>query len=43
MIYATTTTMSKTGMAADVVAAAAMSAIVGAVVGAVLGMGKKAA
>ena len=43
MIYATTTTMSKTGMAADVAAATVMSAITGAVVGAVLGMGKKAA
>jgi hypothetical protein len=43
MVYATTTVMSKTGMAADVAAATVMSAITGAVVGAVLGMGKKTA
>lgn len=43
MAYATSTAMSKTGMAVDVAAATAMSAITGAVVGAVLGMGRKAA
>jgi len=43
MIYATSTAISKTGMAVDVAASTAMSAITGACVGAVLGMGKKAA
>jgi hypothetical protein len=43
MIYATSTSLSKTGMAADVGASTVMSALTGAVVGAVLGMGKKAA
>jgi hypothetical protein len=43
VIYATSTVLSKTGMAVDVAASTAMSAIVGAVVGAVVGMGKKAA
>jgi len=43
MAYATSTAISKTGMAVDVAAATAMSAITGAVVGAVLGMGKKSA
>lgn len=41
MAYATSTVLSKTGMAADVIAATIMSAITGAAVGAVLGMGKK--
>lgn len=41
MAYATSTVLSKTGMAADVAASTVMSAITGAVVGAVLGMGKK--
>jgi hypothetical protein len=43
VIYATSTVLSKTGMAVDVAASTAMSALTGAVVGAVLGMGKKAA
>jgi hypothetical protein len=43
MAYATSTVISKTGMAADVVAATVMSAITGGVVGLVLGMGKKSA
>lgn len=41
IIYATTTVMSKTGMAADVAGSTVMSAIVGAVVAAVIGMGRK--
>ena len=40
--YATTNVLSKKMMAADVVAAAVMTAIVGAVVALVMGMGKKA-
>ena len=43
MMYATTTVISKTGMTADVISFAVMSAITGALVGAVLGMGKKTA
>lgn len=43
IMYATSTINSKTGMAADVVAATIMTAIAGAVVAMVLGMGKKAA
>ena len=43
MIYATSTAISKTGMAVDVAASTVMSALTGAVVGAVLGMGKNAA
>lgn len=43
MMYGTTTILSKTGMAADVVAATVMSAVVGAIIGMVLGIGKKAA
>lgn len=43
MIYATSTVISKTGMAVDVAASTVMSAIVGAVVGAIMGMGKKTA
>ncbi len=43
MIYATSTAISKTGMAADVAASVAMSALVGAAVGAIVGMGKKTA
>lgn len=43
MIYATTTTMSKTAMAADVAATTVMAAVVGAVTAMVMGMGKKAA
>ena len=43
MMYATTTVISKTAMAADVAASTVMSAIVGAVVGAIMGMGKKTA
>ena len=41
--YGTTNIMSKKMMAADVAAAAAMTAIVGAVVAMVMGMGKKTA
>ena len=41
--YATSTTISKTAMAADVAAATVMTAIVGGIVGMVLGMGKKTA
>jgi len=43
MIYATTTTLSKTAMAADVAAATVMTAVVGAITAMVMGMGKKAA
>ena len=43
MIYATTTVISKTAMAADVAASTVMTAVVGAVVAMVMGMGKKAA
>lgn len=43
MMYATTNVISKTAMAADVVAMTVMCAIVGAIVGMVMGMGKKAA
>ncbi len=43
MMYGTTNIISKTAMAADVVAMTAMSAIIGAVVAMVMGMGKKAA
>lgn len=43
MMYATTTAISKTAMAADVAASTVMSAIVGAVIAMVMGMGKKAA
>jgi hypothetical protein len=43
MIYATTTTLSKTAMAADVCAFTVMSAVVGALVALVMSMGKKAA
>lgn len=43
IMYGTTTTISKTAMAADVVAATAMTAIVGSIIGFVLGMGKKEA
>lgn len=43
VMYATTTVVSKTAMAADAAASTVMTAIVGAVVGMVLGMGKKAA
>lgn len=42
MIYATSTVISKTAMAADVAAMTVMTAIVGAVVAMVMGMGKKA-
>ena len=43
VMYATTTVISKTGMAVDVAAFTVMTAIVGAVVGAIMGMGKKTA
>ncbi|MBL0184058.1 MAG: hypothetical protein IPP96_17960 [Chitinophagaceae bacterium] len=43
MIYSTTTTLSKTAMAADVAAATVMTAVVGAITAMVMGMGKKAA
>ena len=43
LMYATTTAVSKTGMAADVAASVVMSAIVGAAVGAIMGMGKNTA
>ena len=43
MMYATTTVISKTAMAADIAAATVMSALVGAAVGAIMGMGKKTA
>lgn len=43
MMYATSTVISKTAMAADVAASTVMTAIVGAVVAMVMGMGKKAA
>lgn len=42
VIYATSTIMSKSMMAADVAGTTAMSAIVGAIVGLVMNMGKKA-
>ena len=41
VMYATSTVISKTAMAADVAAATVMGAIVGGIVGMVLGMGKK--
>ncbi len=41
IMYSTTTTISKTAMAADVAATTVMFAISGAVIGMVLGMGKK--
>ena len=41
MLYATSTIISRTAMAADVVAATIMTAIVGAIVGKVIGMGKE--
>ena len=43
MVYATSTVMSKTAMAADVAASTVMTAVVGAIVAMVMGMGKKAA
>ena len=43
MVYATSTVMSKTAMAADVAASTVMTAIVGGVVAMVMNMGKKAA
>jgi hypothetical protein len=43
MMYATSTVISKTMMAADVAASTVMTAIVGAVVAMVMGMGKKTA
>lgn len=43
MMYATSTVISKTAMAADVAASTVMIAIVGAVVAMVMGMGKKTA
>lgn len=43
MMYGTTNIISKTAMAADVVAMTVISAIIGAVVGMVMGMGNKAA
>lgn len=43
MMYATSTVISKTAMAADVAASTVMTAIVGAVVAMVMGMGKKTA
>ncbi len=43
IMYATTNALSKTGMAADVVAATVMTAIVGAIVALVMNMGNKAA
>lgn len=43
MVYATTTTISKTAMAADVCASTVMSAVVGALAAMVMSMGKKAA
>ncbi len=43
MIYATSTVISKTAMAADVAVMTVMTAIVGAVIAVVMGMGKKAA
>ncbi len=43
MIYATTTTISKTAMAADVAASTVMFAIVGGITAMVMNMGKKAA
>lgn len=43
MIYATTTVISKTAMAADVAVSTVMTAVAGAVVAMVMGMGKKAA
>ena len=43
MMYATSTVISKTAMAADVAASTVMTAIVGSVVAMVMGMGKKAA
>jgi len=42
VMYATSTVISKTAMAADVAAATVMGAITGGIVGMVLGMGKKA-
>ncbi|HMU73442.1 MAG TPA: hypothetical protein PKD93_11910, partial [Ferruginibacter sp.] len=43
MIYATTTTISKTAMATDVAASTVMFAITGAITALVMNMGKKAA
>lgn len=43
MVYATSTVMSKTAMAADVAASTVMTAVVGAVIAMVMGMGKKSA
>jgi len=43
MIYATSTVMSKTGMATDVVVSTVMFAIVGAITAFVMNMGKKTA
>lgn len=43
MIYATTTTLSKTAMAADVAASTVMFAITGAITAMVMNMGKKTA
>lgn len=43
IMYSTTNALSKTGMAADVVAATVMTAIVGAIVALVMNMGNKAA
>lgn len=43
VMYATTTIISKTGMAVDVAASTVMSAFTGAAVGALLGMGKNTA
>jgi hypothetical protein len=43
MIYATSTVISKTAMAADVAVMTVMTAIVGAIIAVVMGMGKKAA
>ena len=43
MIYATTTTISKTAMAADVAASTIMFAVVGAITAMVMNMGKKTA
>lgn len=43
MMYATSTVMSKTGMAADVAASSVMTAVVATVVAMVMSMGKKTA
>ena len=43
IMYATSTVISKTAMAADVAASTVMSAVVGAITAMVMGMGKKAA